>query len=105
MPPAAFAALGPSAPTALPGGRVRARLARGVVMNDVYLHYLRGLRGEDVVQELDSVIRRCTQPAAANVATSVMTNREGRMPRTIAAPREPSPEHCRFPSFPDAPVS
>jgi hypothetical protein len=31
---------------------------RGVVMNDVYLTWLRALRGEDVAAELDAAVRR-----------------------------------------------
>ena len=49
-------------------------------MNDVYLHYLRGLRGEDVVQELDSVIRRCTHlgdPESALVGRSLLARLQG----------------------------
>ena len=41
---------------------------RGVAMNDVYLHYLRGLRGEDVAGDLDESIRRCTRLGDAESA-------------------------------------
>ena len=63
---------------------------RGVVMNDVYLHYLRGLRGEDVAGDLDEAIRRSTRlgdAESALVGQSLLARLQGASKR-LAQVRE-----------------